>query len=45
VDVKNSLQRVPGTWKELQDLWQMTHMKNNGEWIDEASGEVYVWPN
>ncbi|XP_061362586.1 uncharacterized protein LOC133306299 isoform X2 [Gastrolobium bilobum] len=34
--------RDPVTGKEpdLQTLWQMTHKKANGEWVDEASKEV-----
>ncbi|KAL1328863.1 uncharacterized protein LOC130967495 [Arachis stenosperma] len=34
--------RDPVTGKEphLQKLWQLTHKKTNGEWVDEASKEV-----
>ncbi|WJX51086.1 hypothetical protein P8452_37313 [Trifolium repens] len=36
--------RDPDTGKEpnFQDLWQMTHMKNSGEWVDGASIEKFI---
>jgi len=26
----------------MQTLWQLTHKRGNGEWIDEASKEINV---
>ncbi|KAG4924613.1 hypothetical protein JHK87_050153 [Glycine soja] len=42
--VSSGKQRDPVTGKEpeLQTFWQLTHKRENGEWIDEASKEIKV---
>lgn len=33
---------MTGKEPDLQTLWQLTHKRANGEWVDEASKEINV---